>query len=103
MDLEQFQDNHLQNALLDEFFSINDISNDQNEWNDHESDQGRVSKILYIYIVVCVTQLQGSCGKKEIVAIITMSEKFDFDITKYVYVIKILFILHASRIKLMKI
>lgn len=65
--------NYLKDALLDEFSAINDVPNDEDNVDEKEGDQSGVAKVLSVNVGVSVAQLQGCCGKENVVAIVTMS------------------------------
>ena len=64
---------YLKDALLDEFSAINDVPNDEDNVNEEKGDQSGVAKVLSVNVGVSVAQLQGCCGKENVVAIVTMS------------------------------
>ena len=65
---------HLQNALLDVFSSIDDISENENAADDHVGHQGGVTEVLIVNVRVGVTKFEASCGKEKVVSMISMSK-----------------------------
>ena len=65
---------HLQYALLDEFSSIDDISQYEDAADDHVGHQGGITEVLKVNVGVGVTQFEASCGKEKIVSMISMSK-----------------------------
>ena len=61
--------------MLNVLSAINYVANDQDQGNDGEGDQGGVAKVLRVNVVVCVTKFQSSCWEKDVVAMVTVSEK----------------------------
>ena len=68
---------HLQDALLNELPTIDDIADDEDHADDEVCHKARVADVLCINVGVRVAQLQGSCGEVEVVTIVSMSAKDD--------------------------
>ena len=63
---------HLKDGVLDDFDAVDDVSNEENQRDDHEGDQGGVAQVLHIDVLILVVQLQTSRGKVEIVPIVSV-------------------------------
>ena len=70
---------HLQDALLNELSTINNVANDEDYADDQVGHQGGVTQVLRVNVGVRVAQLQGGGGEVEVVAIVPMSAKFIID------------------------
>ena len=63
---------YLKDRVLDDLHAIDDVSNEEDERDDHEGDQGGVSQVLHINVLILVVQLQAGCRKVEIVPIVSV-------------------------------
>ena len=73
---------HLEDGVLDDLHTIDDVANKEDECDDHEGDQGGVAQVLHIDVLVLVVQLQTGCCKVEIVSIVPVPVVFDLNFRK---------------------
>ena len=63
---------HLKDGVLDDLDAIDDVANEEHEGDDHEGDEGWVAQVLDVNVLVLIVELETSCGKVEVVSIVSM-------------------------------
>ena len=52
-------DADLQDVVLDDLDAVDDVAEEEDGGDHHEGDQGRVPKVLHVYILVLVGFIKG--------------------------------------------
>ena len=69
---------HFEDALLNEVFAIDNVSDDEDKANDEVGHQAGVAKVLCVNVGVRVAELEGGGGEVEVTAVVSVSARDHF-------------------------